>query len=167
RLSGRVDPDDILQEAFLDVAQRIEEFLDEPSVPFYIWVRFLTAQRLLMVQRNHLGAQRRDASREVPLPPAGLTPVRSESMGGAFVSPLTSPSQAAMRQELQARLREALDALDPLDREVLALRHFEELSNHETAQVLGISRDAASKRHIRALKRLKELLAHLPHGEAG
>lgn len=164
RLSGRVDPDDILQEAFLDVARRIDEYLADPSVPFYVWVRFLTAQRLLLVQRNHLGARRRDVTREVALPGHGPPPANSDSLAGAFVSGLTSPSGAAMRREFQERLRDALDALDPLDREVLALRHFEELSNHETALVLGISRDAASKRHVRALKRLKDLLAHFPDG---
>src|SRR5206468_9382258 len=108
-------------------------------------------------QRNHLGAHMRDANRAVALPRASLSGASSDSMAGAFVSRLTSPSQAAMRDELQTQLREALDAMDPLDREVLALRHFEELSNQETAQVLGISKDAASKRHLRALKRLKEL----------
>jgi RNA polymerase sigma-70 factor, ECF subfamily len=161
RLSVRVDPEDILQEAFLDVARRIDEFLNEPAVPFYVWLRFLTAQRLQMIQRVHLGAQMRDASLEVSLPQGG-DPVNPDSMAGAFVSRLTSPTQAVIRKEMQGRLREALDDLDPLDREVLALRHFEELSNNEVAQVLGISKEAASKRHVRALKRLKDLLAQLP-----
>src|SRR5262249_44444778 len=88
RLSGRVDPDDILQEAFLDVAQRIDEFLDDPAVPVYVWLRFLTVQRLLMVQRNHLGAQMRDADREVALPQSGLSSASADSMAGAFVSRL-------------------------------------------------------------------------------
>ena len=79
-------------------------------------------------------------------------------MAGPFLGDLTSPSQAAIRSEVQDRLQAALSEMDPLDREVLALRHFEELSNNEVAQVLGISKDAASKRHVRALKRLKEIL---------
>jgi RNA polymerase sigma-70 factor (ECF subfamily) len=162
RLAGRVDPDDILQETFLDVARRIGDFLDEPSVPFYVWLRFLTAQRMQLVQRNHFGAQMRNVNREVSLPPAGRSLAGSESLAGAFVSRLTSPSQAAIRQEMQTRLRAVLEDMDPLDREVLALRHFEELSNQEAAQVLGISKEAASKRHVRALKRLKELFALLP-----
>jgi RNA polymerase sigma-70 factor (ECF subfamily) len=162
RLSGRVDPDDILQESFLDVARRIGEFLAEPAVPFYVWLRFLTAQRMQLVQRNHFGAQRRDVNREVALPPGSPSLASSDSMAGAFVSQMTSPSQAAIRQEMQTRLRETLDGMDPLDREVLALRHFEELSNQETAQVLGITKEAASKRHIRALKRLRELVVQLP-----
>ncbi len=158
RLSGRVDPDDVLQEAFLDVAQRIGEYLANPSVPFYVWLRFLAVQRMQMVQRVHLGAQMRDAGLEVALPQGDVTLVSSESMAGQLVSDLTSPSQAAMRRELQARLRAALDEMEPLDREVLALRHFEDLGNNEVAEILGITKDAASKRHVRALKRLKDIL---------
>jgi RNA polymerase sigma-70 factor (ECF subfamily) len=155
RMTTRTTPDDVLQEAFLDVARRIGEYLAEPTVPFYVWLRFLTVQRMLMMQRAHLGSQKRDVGLEVPVASA-------ESMAGQLVGHLTSPSQAAMRNELQERLRAALAEMDPLDREVLALRHFEELGNNEVAEVLGISKDAASKRHIRALKRLKEILGGVP-----
>jgi RNA polymerase sigma-70 factor (ECF subfamily) len=161
RLSSRVDPDDVLQEAFLDVARRVGEYLDNPSVPFYVWLRFLTVQRMQMVQRIHLGSQMRDVERETP-PQGGRALASSESMAGQLVSHMTSPSQAAIRHELQARLRAALDEMDPLDREVLALRHFEELTNAEAAEVLGISPDAASKRHVRALKRLRDVLTDPP-----
>lgn len=150
RLARRLAPDDVLQEAFVDVARRIGEYLAEAAVPFYVWLRFLTLQRLHLIQRAHLGAQMRDAGLEVP-------PPSPESMAGQLVSRMTSPSQAAIRHELQARLRAALDEMDPLDREVLALRHFEELGNNEVAQVLGITKEAASKRHVRALRRLKEI----------
>jgi RNA polymerase sigma-70 factor (ECF subfamily) len=158
RVSGRIDPEDVLQETFIEVSQRIDEYLAAPEVPWYIWVRFLTIQRLHMMQRSHLGAQIRDANREKSLPEEAISPAGVESLAGAFISGFTTPTQAAVRSELQARLRELLLSMDPLDREVLALRHFEELSNADTAQVLGISNDAASKRHIRALKRLKEML---------
>lgn len=159
RLVRRVSPDDVLQETFLDVSRRIGEYLADPAVPFYIWLRFLAVQRMQIVHRTHLGAQMRDVSREVALPQAGAPPASAESMAGQLVSQMTSPSQAAIRHELQERLRRALEAMDALDREVLALRHFEELSNDEVAQVLKISKDAASKRHMRALRRLKDLFA--------
>ena len=157
RLTSRVAPDDVIQETFLDVARRIGEYLADPAVPFYVWLRFLAVQRMQMIQRVHLGAQMRDVSQEVSLAAGGAL-ASSDSMAGQLVSHMTSPSQAAMRRELQDRLRDALDGMDPLDREVLALRHFEELGNNEVAQVLGISKDAASKRHIRALMRLREIL---------
>jgi RNA polymerase sigma-70 factor (ECF subfamily) len=159
RLASRASADDVLQEAFLDVARRIGEYLADPAVPFYVWLRFLTLQRMQMIQRAHLGARMRDATLEVGWPREDVPLASADSMAGQLVSRLTSPSQAAMRHELQARLHAALEEMDPLDREVLALRHFEELGNNEVAQVLGISRDAASKRHVRALRRLKDILA--------
>jgi RNA polymerase sigma-70 factor (ECF subfamily) len=162
RVASRVSCDDVLQEAFLDVARRIGEYLASAAVPFYVWLRFIVVQRLNMVQRAHLGAQRRDVSQEVPLLARSDPPASAESMAGQLVSHLTSPSQAAIRRELHDRLRAALDEMDSLDREVLALRHFEELANNEVAELLGISKDAASKRHVRALKRLRAILADAP-----
>jgi RNA polymerase sigma-70 factor (ECF subfamily) len=162
RLASRIAPDDVLQETFLDVARRIGEYLADQAVPFYVWLRFLAVQRMQMMQRAYFGAQMRDVSREVPLAQDSALFASSESMAGQLVSQLTSPSQAAIRHELQEQLRLALEEMDPLDREVLALRHFEELGNNEVAQVLGISREAASKRHVRALKRLKSIFGNAP-----
>jgi RNA polymerase sigma-70 factor, ECF subfamily len=161
RLASRVAPDDVLQETFLDVAGRIGEYLADPKVPFYVWLRFLAVQRMQRVHRAHLGAQRRAVDLEVSLAKDGGLFASPDSMAGQFVSQMTSPSQAAIRHELQGRLRAALDEMDPLDREVLALRHFEELGNNEVAHVLGISKEAASKRHVRALVRLKALFNEL------
>lgn len=158
RVAARLSVDDVLQEAFLDVARRVGEYLADPAVPVYVWLRFLTLQRMQMLQRAHLGAAARAVGREAT-PPG--TAASAESMAGQFVADLTSPSQAAIRRELHDRLRAALDSMDPLDREVLALRHFEELGNNEVAAVLGIGKDAASKRHVRALKRLRGILADL------
>ena len=157
RLAGRISADDVIQETFLDVARRIGEYLDDSTVPFYVWLRFLAIQRMQMMHRVHIGAQARDASREVSLPD-GRSFASADSMAGQLVGHLTSPSQVAMRHELQERLRAALEEMDPMDREVLALRHFEELGNNEVAKILDISKDAASKRHVRALMRLQEIL---------
>ena len=158
RVSARLAPDDVLQEAFLDVARRIGEYLAEPDVPVYVWLRFLAIQRMQLLQRMHLGAEIRAVGAEVPMPNGELSFASAESMAGQLIGHMTSPSQAAIRHELQGRLRAALDEMDPLDREVLALRHFEELGNNEVAQVLNITKDAASKRHVRALKRLREVI---------
>ncbi len=166
RLARRVAPEDVLQEAFLDVARRIDEYLADPAVPFYVWLRFLTLQRMQMIQRAHLGAQMRDVGMEVGLPQGGGTMASSASLAGQLVGAMTSPSQAAMRHELEAKLAAALEEMEPLDREVLALRHFEELSNTETAEVLGITREAASKRYVRALKRLRNLFEESSEPEA-
>lgn len=162
RLYGRVDAADVLQEAYLEVARRIGEYLDNPSVSFFVWIRQITWQVLLMTHRRHLGAQMRDAGREVALGGGAYTGATSLSIAAQLVAHLTSPSQAAIRQERLERLRAALETMDEIDREVLALRHFEQLSNNEVAEILGLQKTAASNRYVRALKRLKEILDSVP-----
>jgi RNA polymerase sigma-70 factor (ECF subfamily) len=162
RLQGRIDPSDVLQEAFLDVAKRSAEYAANPTMPPYLWLRFLTGQRLLALHRQHLGAKMRDAGQEVSLYRGALPQASSISLAAQLLGRLTSPTQAAVRAEMQIKLQEALNSMDPLDREVLTLRHFEDLSNNETAQVLGIQKAAASNRYIRALKRLKDILSSMP-----
>lgn len=158
RLRGRVDENDVLQDAFLEAINRIDEYLRRPTMPFYLWIRFLTCQRIQELCRVHLGAQKRDVRRETPLAEPEYPEATSEVLAAQLLGKLSTPSQALMRSEMQARLREALESMEMLDREVIALRHFEQLGNSETAQVLGINESAASKRYIRAIKRLKEIL---------
>src|SRR6516162_5190740 len=162
RLAGRIDPSDVLQDAYLDLARRFPEYAASPTVPFYIWLRSLTGQRLVSLHRRHLGAEMRDAGREVSLYRGALPAASSASLAQQLLAGLTSPTQAAIRQEMQLRLQEALNSMDRIDREVVMLRHFEELSNAETAEVLGIETAAASKRYIRAIRRLKAILEAVP-----
>jgi RNA polymerase sigma-70 factor (ECF subfamily) len=162
RLQGRLDPSDVVQEAYLDYARRFPEYASNPTMPFYLWLRFLTGQRLIDLHRQHLGTKMRDAGQEVSLYRGALPQASSVSLAAQLLGRLTSASQAAIRAETQIRVQEALNSLDPLDREILTLRHFEMLSNEETAQVLGIKKSASSNRYIRALKRLKDLLSGLP-----
>ena len=159
RLQGRVDPSDVLQEAFVDASRRLAEYAAEPAMPLFLWLRFLTAQRLQALHRFHLGAKARDAGREVSLHSGPLPTADSRSLAAQLLGRLTTPSRAAIRAEIQIKIREALDAMDPIDREVLVLRHFEELNNNETAAVLGLAKAAASRRYVRALRRLKEILS--------
>jgi RNA polymerase sigma-70 factor, ECF subfamily len=162
RVYGRLDPSDILQDAYLDVARRFPEFAAAPTVSFYLWVRALTGQRLIDLHRQHLGAQMRDAGREVSLYRGALPQASSASLAQQLLAGLTSPTQAAIRAEMQIQLQEALNSMDAIDREVVVLRHFEELNNAETAQILGIESSAASKRYIRAIRRLKAILDRVP-----
>jgi RNA polymerase sigma-70 factor (ECF subfamily) len=162
RLQGRIDASDVLQEAYLDMARRAPEYAANPTMPLFLWLRLLTGQRLLMVHRQHLGARMRDAGQEVSLYRGALPQASSVSLAAQLLGRMTSPSLAAVRAEMQLKLQEALNGMDPIDREVLALRHFEELSNGETAAVLGLQKAAASNRYIRALKRLKDVLSSTP-----
>jgi RNA polymerase sigma-70 factor (ECF subfamily) len=162
RLQGRLDPSDVLQEAYLVFAGRFAEYARAPAMPFFLWLRSLTGQKLMDLHRHHLGAQKRDAGQEVSLYRGALPQASSVSLAARLLGKLTAPSQAAIRAEVQLRIQEAVNSMDPIDREVLALRDFEMLSNEETAAILGIRKSAASKRHLQALKRLKDLLAGLP-----
>ncbi len=162
RLQGRVDPSDVLQEAYLDVAQQLSSYQAKPEMPFYLWLRLTTGQRLMRLHRKHLGAALRDAGREVSLHRGALPQASSVSLAAQLLGKMTSASKAVERVEIQLQLQAALNGMDEMDREIIALRHFEELSNVEAAQVLGLEPSAASKRYIRALKRLKEILKSIP-----
>jgi RNA polymerase sigma-70 factor, ECF subfamily len=164
RLQGRVDASDIIQEAHLEATARLEEYARDPALPFFVWLRFLVGQQLMTVHRRHLGAQARDACREISIGQGALPEATSASLAAQLLGRNTRASEALARAERKVRLEAALNQMDPLDREVLALRHFEQLSNAEAASVLGIQESAASKRYIRALKRIKEILAHMPGG---
>jgi RNA polymerase sigma-70 factor (ECF subfamily) len=162
RLLGRVDADDVLQEAYLVAAGRLQHYRDESSSSPFIWLRMLVLQTLTDVHRHHLGAQMRDADREVDLRGCRYPTSTTASLAALLAGDLTSPSQAAAREETLERMEQVIAAMDRLDREVLALRHFEELGNSEVAEVLGIQQKAASIRYIRALKRLRAILSRTP-----
>ena len=161
RLHGRVNPSDVLQEAYLEVVRSMPGYLSNPRAPFFVWLRHITVVKLMALHRKHLGTHVRDAGRDVHLGGAG-SQTSSVALAALLLGRLTSPSQAAARVELQVRVQDALNSLDPLDREVLSLRHFEQLTNTETARTLGLSVAAASNRYVRALKRLRPILLNGP-----
>jgi RNA polymerase sigma-70 factor, ECF subfamily len=158
RLRGRVDPSDVLQEAYLDAWTRLPAYAQDPSMPLFLWLRFLAAQRLQEAHRRHLGAKARDAAREVSLDAGPLPQASSVALAARLLGRDARASDAMIRAERRARLRQALEALRPVEREALALRHFEQLSNAEAARVLGITEGAATRRYLRALERLRDVL---------
>lgn len=161
RLRGREDASDILQEVYIDAYQRMRHYLRRPELSFYIWLRQLTTQRLIDIHRRHLKAGSRNVDQEVAIDrryPAAT----STSMAIQLVAGLATPSQLVMQAELINQIEKALEEMDETDREVLALRHFEELRNSEVAEVLGLKEAAASNRYMRALARLREVLQKIP-----
>jgi RNA polymerase sigma-70 factor (ECF subfamily) len=162
RLQGRVDDSDVLQEAYLDVARRLPEYARDPKLPFFLWARHLTGLKLAEIHRRHLGTQSRDADREISLHRGGLPEADSISLAAQLLGQLTTPSQAAVKAERRLMVQDALAALDPIDREVLALKHFEQLTTSEIADVLGLSKAGAGSRYLRAIKRLREILSAMP-----
>jgi RNA polymerase sigma-70 factor (ECF subfamily) len=162
RLQGRIDDSDILQEAYLEAARRLPEYLATRPLPFFLWLRHLTGEKLIDAHRRHLGAQCRDAAQEVSLHRGPMPAASSVSLAAQLLGRLTSPSQAAIKAETRLRVQEVLNSMDPVDREILALRHFEQLTNGEVAETLGIKESTTSSRYLRALKRLKDELSQLP-----
>lgn len=158
RLRGRVDPSDIVQEACLEAFRRYEKYSQEDKVPFYVWLRFLTVQQLQITQRKHLGFQIRSVARDVSLNGAESQTSDIGALAEALSDGLTSPSRALVAKELKEHLVSALESLNENDREILALRHFEQLNTVESAQVLGISEGLASTRYGRALRKLMTVM---------
>lgn len=161
RLKGRLDASDVIQEAFFEAAERFDEFQRQPAQSFFLWLRFLTLQQLMIAARRHLTTQARAAGKEVDLAATGAAEISSAGLADIILDSGTSPSEAAARQERATQLQAALETMDANDREILFLRHFEQLTNAETAQTLKIEPAAASQRYFRALKRLREILENL------
>jgi RNA polymerase sigma-70 factor, ECF subfamily len=164
RLQGRVDPSDVLQDAYLEAWQDLGKYIREPAMPFFLWLRGIAGNKLRELHRHHLGTQMRDPRREVSIYGGALSETTTAALAAQLLGNLTRASEEAVRVELKLRLQDALNTMDPLDREVLALRHFEQLSPVETAGVLGIKEKAAGMRYVRALRRLREILNGLSGG---
>src|SRR5690349_6327567 len=159
-LRRRMDPADVVQDAWVEVVRRFDEWCRQDKLPLHVWLRLITSQSLAGAQRRHLAAHMRNAQRDAPQrvrPPS----VSSASVADAFVDSATSPSQVVAREEVRQRVRAAIEELEDIDREILAMRHFEGLSNEETAVELDIEPSAASQRFMRALMRLRPALKEL------
>jgi RNA polymerase sigma-70 factor (ECF subfamily) len=156
RLAARLDPSDVVQEALLEAARRLPDYLRERPVAFYPWLRRLAWEHLVKLHQKHLARRKRSVARELPLPDDSLDALARQ------LAPGTSPSQRLLRQEVCERVRRALDELPEVDREVLVLRYLEQLDTAETAAVLAVSEGAVKMRHRRALERLGGLLVEPP-----
>lgn len=160
KLWGRVDPSDIVQDAMLQAAKCMEDYVREPRISAYLWLRTLAQQQLLAAHRHHLGTAKRDAALEISVGHGNLG-VSSASMASIAAAGTTSPSSAVAQAEQIVLLETLIEAMDPIDREILALRHFEQLGNSEAASVLGIGATAAAQRFLRALQRLRVRMGEL------
>ena len=164
RLQGRIDAADVIQEIYLEAWRHLPEYVRNSQLPFYLWLRGLACNKLLELHRHHLGVKMRDAHREQASYWASTPDTTSVALSSLLVDSTTSPSRAAVRSEVHERLQQAIDGMDAIDREVLVLRHFEQLTPAETAQVLAIEEKAAGMRYLRAIRRLRQVLDQLPGG---
>lgn len=161
QIRGRVDPDDVVQDVYIAAEKRLRHFIGGDFPTLFLWLRLVTGQVLSDLHRAHMGTEARSVLRESSPGPNNLWSNTSVCLSQRFVAHLTSPSQAIVRSELITEVREALESMNDIDREVVALRHFEELTNQEVAIALNISPKASSVRYIRALQRLKSVLEKL------
>ncbi|MCA9009811.1 MAG: sigma-70 family RNA polymerase sigma factor [Planctomycetaceae bacterium] len=160
RIRGRIDAADILQEAYLEASNRLPSFLESRDVTFFVWLRQQTLQTLVDIHRRHF-RQKRDVKREIHFSSTGTSNGTSLSIAHFLVGQLTSPSQIVAQAEEMQWLEQALNSMNEVDREVLALRHFEQLGNSQVAEILGLTPTAASNRYLRAAARLSEIMQRL------
>jgi RNA polymerase sigma-70 factor (ECF subfamily) len=157
-LSRRVDASDVVQEVILEAYQRLDDYLRHPTMPFHLWLRHIARDHMIDAHRRHRKAQRRSLDREQPMQPAAWADRSSIELAAQLVDPELTPASAAMRQELERRFAAALATLPEADREIILMRHFEQLSNQDAAADLGLSEAAAAMRYLRALRRLRAAL---------
>jgi RNA polymerase sigma-70 factor (ECF subfamily) len=157
-LAARVDASDVVQDVLLEAHRRLKDYLRDPKMPFHLWLRHIAKDHVIDAHRRHRQAQRRSLDREQALVPGRLADHSSFELAGQLVDPEQTPATAAIRQELQRRMNEAIGGLDEDDREILLMRHGEQLSNQEVAAALELSEAAASMRYLRAVRRLRAAL---------
>jgi RNA polymerase sigma-70 factor, ECF subfamily len=156
RLAARIDPSDVVQDALANAARNLGGYLRDRPLPFYPWLRQIALERLVELHRRHVVAQKRSVTREE----ANALRLNDEStleLTRRLVA-AGGPVQCVIQEELRERVRAALGGLPPRDREVLVLRHLDQLTTREIAAVLGVSDGAVKVRHLRALQRFRALL---------
>lgn len=158
-LAGRLDASDIVQDVMLEASRRLANYLAKPVMPFHLWLRHLAKDHIIDAHRRHRKAQRRSLDREQSIVPAALADHSSIELAAQFMDREATPASAALRQELARRLAQAVASLDDDDRDIILMRHYEQLSNQEVATMLDLTEAAASMRYLRAVRKLKGLLA--------
>ena len=163
----RVDASDVVQDVLLEASKRLREYLKNPAMPFHLWLRHIAKDHIIDAHRRHHQAQKRGVNREQPLARPGWMDKSSLELAGQLIDQERTPASAAIQEELQRKLHVALAGLDEDDRDVLLMRHFEQLSNQDVASALGLTEAAASMRYLRAIRRLRDVLAPPPGPASG
>ena len=157
-LAARVDASDIVQDVLLEAHRRLPDYLKNPVMPFHLWLRHMAKDHIIDAHRRHRQAQRRSLDREQPIVPAIMADHSSYELAGQLLDPELTPASEAIRREMQRRLDAAIADLDEDDREIILLRHREQMANQDVARALGLNEAAASMRYLRAVRRLRSAL---------
>ncbi|MCA9190648.1 MAG: sigma-70 family RNA polymerase sigma factor [Planctomycetales bacterium] len=166
-VGGRIDPkilrrtdvSDVVQEVLVEASRRIPEYVANPILPFHLWIRQIAKDRIIDSYRRHRGSAKRSLDREQPLDvPQKYVDQSSLDIAAQLKDPELTPAAMLVQKELAAHVQARMELLEERDREILLMRHFEQLGNQEIALALGISEPAASMRYLRALKKLRALI---------
>lgn len=158
KIQRRVDVSDVVQDTLLDANRRLAEYLANPAMPFHLWLRNIARDRIIDSHRRHRVSGKRSVDREQRLAVPAANDRSTMELAAQICDRERTPAAEATMRELARRFHDALEQLDDSDREVLVMRHFEQISNQEVSQALGLSQPAASMRYLRAMRRLRELL---------
>ena len=157
-IGRRVDASDVVQDVFIEASRRLQDYLKNPAMPFHLWLRHIARDHIIDAHRKHRQAQKRGVDREQSMVPAGWRDQSSLDLAAQFVDQELTPASAAIRHELERKLHDAIAGLEEDDREIIVMRHFEQLSNQEVAAELGLTEPAASMRYLRAVRKLRDIL---------
>ena len=164
RIQRRVDVSDIVQEVFVEASRRLKDYVDDPKMPYHLWLRQIALDRIIDAHRRHRGSEKRNIDRERPLIAPAADDHSTMELANQLRDPELTPAAAATQREMTQLVEAAISKLDDDDGEVILMRHYEQLSNQEVAAALGLSEPAASMRYLRAMRRLRELLVEASNG---
>ena len=158
RIQPRVGVSDVVQDVFIEANRRLQKYLQDPIMPFHLWLRQIAKDRIIDAHRRHRVSKKRSVDREQPAHLPGDMDHSSMALANQLVDGEVTPMAAATQRELAARVEQTIGELPEQDRDILLMRHYEFLSNQEVAEALGLSQPAASMRYLRAIRRMRELL---------
>jgi RNA polymerase sigma-70 factor (ECF subfamily) len=159
KIQRRLDASDIVQDVLVEANRRLDDYLSNPAMPFHLWLRHMARDHIIDAHRRHRGSAKRSVDRERPAVAIGGMDRSTLELAAQLSDQQLTPAAAATMRELQTRFEAAIEQLNEQDQEIVIMRNFEHLSNQETAQALGLTEPAASMRYLRAMRRLRVLLA--------
>ena len=158
RIQPRVGGSDVVQDVFIEANRRLQKYLQDPVMPFHLWLRQIAKDRIIDAHRRHRVSAKRSVDREQPAHVPANMDHSSLAIANQLVDGEITPMAAATQRELASRVEQTITELPEQDRDILLMRHYEFLSNQEVAEALGLSQPAASMRYLRAIRRMRELL---------
>lgn len=164
KIRRRVDVSDVVQDVMVEAGRRLQDYIAQPPMDFHLWLRQIAQDRIIDAHRRHRGSEKRSMDKERPMVVAGTEDQSTYELAAQLRDPELTPAAHAAQREMTGLVEAAIAKLDETDAEIIVMRHYEQLSNQEIAQALKLTEPAASMRYLRAMRRLRELLAENSRG---